>query len=266
RNVEAGMYSIYSKNRRALPIGVAAAQGYTETTETEITWNSVLEAEITLAESSGLGFTVDFDPETAAETFRVYRGADRSLESTDNYVGYFGTDAANINDVQITSGTTDFKNVAIVAGAGEGTARVVRTVSLGNFTGEARRELYVDARDLQPEYQQATPTGEYDDKGNPVFTYETKTYTEAEYNAILDARGHEKMAEHLQDFGIACDIDQNNIMYGKDYFLGDRMPIKLPTYGIFASAVIASVRTEYENSGKRIIATLNNFRLEEAYG
>lgn len=265
RNVEAGMYSIYSKNRRALPIDIAAAQGYTETTETEITWNSVLEAEITLAESSGLGFTVDFDPETAVETFRVYRGTDRSVETSDDYVGYFGTDAANIFDVQITSGTTDFKNVAVVAGEGEGSARTVRIVSLGNVTGENRRELYVDARDIQREYQVATLTG-YDEKGNPTYSYETKTYTAAQYNALLDARGYEKLAEHLRDFGIACDIEQNNIVYGEDYFLGDRMPIKLPTYGIAASAVISSVRTEYESTGKRIIATLNNFRLEETYG
>ena len=265
RNVEQAMYSIYTKNRRNLPLVPAARAGYTETLDTEITWNSVLDAWVTLAETSGLGFTVDFDPETATETLRVYRGTDRSIDTSENYVGYFGTDAANIYNVQITSGSTDFKNVAVVAGEGEGSSRTVRIVSLGSVSGENRRELYVDARDLQREYQEATPTGEVDEKGNPIYSYETKTYTAAQYNAMLDARGYEKLAEHIQDFGITCDIEQNNIVYGVDYFLGDRMPIKLPAYGITASAVISSVRTEYESTGKRLIVTLDNFKVEESY-
>lgn len=262
RNVEAGMYAAYSKNRRALPIDISVPVGYTETTDTEISWNSVLEAEEKLAEVSGLGFKVIFDPLTGKETFKVYRGVDRSKDTYPGYVGYFGTDVGNIQKVSISSGSTDYKNVAIVAGEGEGAARTVRTVSLGSVSGENRRELYVDARDLQREYQVATPTGEVDEKGNPVFSYETKKYTPAEYNALLDDRGFKKLAEHLKDFSITCDITQNNIEFGKDYFLGDRLPIKLPEYGIYASAVLSSANRIYEKEGNKIIALLDNFKLE----
>jgi hypothetical protein len=261
-NVEAAMYSIYSKNRRALPIAVGNVQGYTEQADMEITWGSVLDAEKKLAEVSGLGFTVLFDPETGEETFKVYKGTDRSDEQNPGYVGYFGTDVGNIQDVSVTSGTTDYKNVAVVAGAGEGADREVRIVSLGNVSGENRRELYVDARDLQREYQVATPTGEVDDKGNPIYSYETRLYTDTEYNAMLDARGREKLAECLRTFSITCTIVQNNILYGVDYFLGDRMPIKLPEYGIYASARIASVTMVYERDGNKIIALLSEFELE----
>lgn len=119
----------------------------------------MLDAEKKLAEVSGLGFTVLFDPETGAELFKVYKGVDRSNEQSPGYVGYFGTDVGNIQNISVTSGTTDYKNVAVVAGAGEGAAREVRIVSLGSVSGENRRELYVDARDLQKEYQAAIPTG-----------------------------------------------------------------------------------------------------------
>jgi hypothetical protein len=211
---------------------------------------------------SGLGFTVLFDPETGTETFKVYKGVDRSDETNPGYVGYFGTDVGNIQDVSVTSGTTDYKNVAVVAGAGEGAEREVRIVSLGNVFGENRRELYVDARDLQREYQVATPTGELDEKGNPLYTYETRLYTDTEYNAMLDARGLEKLAECLRTFSITCTIVQNNIQYGVDYFLGDRMPVKLPEYGIYASARISSVTMVYERDGNKIIALLSEFELE----
>lgn len=261
-NVEAAMYSIYRKNQRSLPIAVGTAQGYIERGDIEITWGSVLEAEQKLAEVSGLGFKVLFNPETGAETFKVYKGVDRSSDRVADYVGYFGTDVGNIENVSVTSGTTDYKNVAVVAGAGEGANRTVRIVSLGNISGENRRELYVDARDLQREYQVATPTGEVDEKGNPIYRYETRTYTDAEYNALLDARGLEKLAEHLKTFSITCDIAQNNIAYGKDYHLGDRIPIKLPEYGVFASARISSITMIYEREGDKIVALLSEFELE----
>ncbi len=257
--VEPAMYAIYERNRRELPIALGDQDGYTESTDTEITWGSVLDAEKKLAEASGLGFKVLFDPQSGAETFKVYKGVDRSLDTSPDYVGYFGTDIGNIRNVSVASGSTDFKNVAVVAGAGEGAAREVRIVSLGDVSGENRRELYVDARDLQREYQVAIPTGEYDAKGNPEYTYEARTYTDAEYYALLDARGLEKLAECLRTFAITCTITQSNILYGVDYFLGDRMPVKLPEYGVNASARIASVTMIYEPEGATIAALLSEF-------
>lgn len=262
-NVEAAMYGIYSKNRRGLPIFAGDVQGYTEQVDMEITWGSVLEAEQKLAEISGLGFSVIFDPESGAETFRVYKGVDRSDEQSPGYVGYFGTDVGNIQDISVTTGTTDYKNVAVVAGGGEGADREVRVVSLGNVSGENRRELYVDARDLQRKYQVAAPTGEVDDEGNPIYHYEIRNYSDKEYYAMLDARGRKKLSEHLRSFSITCTIVQNNMFYGVDYFLGDRMPVKLLEYGIYASARITSVTMVYEQSGDKIIALLSDFVLEE---
>lgn len=261
RNAETAMYGIYTRNRRNSPILPGTSQGFTETLDTEVTWNSVLDGIMRIAEASGLCFTVRFNPETGAETFVVYRGTDRSSGETNDYVGYFGSDAGNVSRIELTSGTSNYKNVAIVAGEGEGAARKVRTVSLGSFQGEQRRELFVDARDLQSEVSEAVFTGQQDDKGNPIFEYRSKTYTEAEYNALLDARGLEKLAEHLKDFSLSCDIEQTNLIYREDYFLGDRMPVKLPQYGITASAIVSSVRRIYERSGPRIIATLSNFIL-----
>lgn len=262
-NVEAAMYAIYAKNRRGLPIEMGTAQGYTERLDMEITWNTVLDALNALAASSGLGYVVGFDPETGIETLKVYKGIDRSVEGSDNYVGYFGTDVGNISNLEITTGTTDLKNVAVVAGEGEGSARTVRIVSLGNVSGENRRELYVDARDIQREAQIAVDTGQVDEKGNPIYEYQTKVYTDAEYNALLDARGYEKLAEHLSSFGVTCDIEQSNLEYGVDYHLGDRMPVKLTDYGITASAVVSSVNRIYESSGTRVVVTLSDFKLTE---
>lgn len=260
KNIELSMYSIYEKNRRGLPLEAATPKGYQEHIDSEITWGSVLESETKIAEISGFGFKVTFNPETGIETFEVYKGTDRTDDTSDEYIGYFGTDTGNLQNVSVISGSTSYKNVAVVAGAGDGADRIVKIVSLGTVSGEKRKELYVDARDLQREYQEAIPTGEYDEEGNPRYRYETRQYGDEEYLSILESRGLEKLSECLKDFSITCDIVQTNMYYGQDYFLGDRMPIKLPEYGIYTSARISSVTMIYETEGNRIVATLDDFR------
>ena len=262
-NAEEGMYTLYGRNQRSLPIIVGGAEGYDEKTSTEITWGSVLEAVEKLAQLSGLGFKVVFNSDSGEETFKVYRGVDRSIGDSADYIGYFGTDMDNVQSASIVSGSSNYKNVAVVAGAGEGADRVIRIVSLGHVTGENRRELYVDARDLQRNYQVATPTGDYDDNGNPIYEYENLTYTDAEYNALLDDRGREKLAEHLRDVSISCAVTQTNIIYGRDYYLGDRVPVKLPEIGIYATARISAATTIWERGGTRTTVTLNDIRLME---
>lgn len=260
-NVEDGMLSLTKKNRRELPGITAQKKGLSVKTSTQITWGNVLEAEKTLAEASGLGFREVFDPYTGQETFEVYQGTDRT--SGDSYNGYFGDDIENLLDIHILSGTADWKNVAIVGGQGEGADRKVVTVSLGRYEGDARRELWVDARDLSQTYQEATPTGEHDTNGNPIYTYTTKSYTDNEYEEMLKSRGIEKLAQCLQTLEIDASIGRGIMSYGKDYFLGDIVPLKITKYGLRISARIAAVKTVYECTGKKVSAVLSDFNIKK---
>lgn len=248
RNVEQGMYNLYRNNRLGLYINIATSKGYTDTIADgkEITWNSALDGLIALGEVSELGYRVTFDPESTVETFEVYKGVDRSDENSGNYVGFLSISTGDIQKLEIHRGKSNYKNQAIVAGEdpGEGQPRVVETVSLGTFTDENLRQLYVDARDLQSE------TAE-------------KTYTPAEYRALLKQRGIAKLMERLQDFDITCEIDQKNIVYGQDYFLGDRMPVEIEKYGISASAIVSPVRLSYDRDGRKVLVTLTDFRMED---
>jgi len=233
-NIETGMYTLLRENLRGLPLSLAEPKGFTESTETELDWGSVLDAVETLATVSGLGFKVCFDPMTAAETFEVYKGTDRSTPGED-YVGSFSTALGNVDAFTLRQGVIDYKNVAIVVGEG---APV--TVSLGNVPAEARRELFVNAQNLRREE------------------------TEASYEQLLRSRGREALAEHLRTFEIECEINQNNMRFGQDYFLGDCLPIRLDEHGIAVAARVASVQHVYETEGNRTLITLDDFRLEEA--
>lgn len=259
---EAGIYNLYSKNRRELPIECAAVKGYTNKVDIEITWKSCLEAISKTAEASDLGYRVNFDPLTAVETLEVYSGVDRTEEGSDDYVGYFGTDVGNVSNIRIITDDSDYKNVVIVAGEGEGAERRVRVVSIA-AAGEERREMFVDARDLQSKFSVAKDTGEKDSNGNPVHEYEEKTYTDDEYNEMLENRGREKLKEHLRQYDVSCEAEQSNIIFGADYFLGDRLPVKLPRYKISTSAVVSAVKLVYEAGGKTVTAILSKFAKEE---
>ncbi len=59
------------------------------------------------------------------------------------------------------------------------------------------------------------------------YTYTDATYTEEEYAAVLQARGLEKLAECLQTLEVDATIGQGLMQYGRDYTLGDIIPLKL---------------------------------------
>nr|DAV86112.1 MAG TPA: hypothetical protein [Caudoviricetes sp.] len=252
-NAEAGMLSLTTKHRRGLPGITGAAKGIAVSLDTQITWGSVLDAEITLATASGLGFREVFAPDTGTETFEVYEGVDRTQGA--GYNGYFGDDIDNISSLKIVRGSDGWKNYAIIGGQGEGVNRKIVTASLGAYTGDELRELWVDAKDIGTTYQIAAPDG------SGGYTYTEATYTDEEYAAVLQARGLEKLAENLQTLEVDASIGQGLMEYGRDYALGDIVPLKLTRYGLRLSARISAVRTIYESTGKKVTAVLSDFNL-----
>ena len=252
-NVEAGMLALTSNNRRGLPGVTGAARGIPAVLDTQMTWGSVLDAEKTLAAAAGLGFREDFDPVTGAETFCVYEGADRT--SGENYNGYFGDDIGNLSRLRIIRGSDGWKNHAIIGGQGEGAERKIVTVSIGEYTGDDLRELWVDARDIGRTYQISVPDG------SGGTTYTEGVYTDEEYTAMLQARGLEKLAACLQTLEVDASLGQGAMEYSRDYFLGDIVPLKLTRYGMLLFARVSAVRTIYEAAGKTVTAVLSDFKL-----
>ena len=227
---EAGMYQVVRDNLRGLPIGLASVRGFTETVETTITWGSVLDALKILAGQSGLGFRVQFDPQRETETFSVYRGTNRS-ERNEDYVGLFSTALGNITSFSIQDSMHGYRNVAIVDGGVRDNRQIVETVSLGNPVGINRRELFVDASSLQVE-------------------------AGVNIQEALRQQGHEVLREHLRHFTVDCEITEANMSFGKDFYLGDVLPISIVDYGLAINARIIAVRHVYERSGRRLVLSI----------
>jgi hypothetical protein len=134
------------------------------------------------------------------------------------------------------------KSVAYVAGEGEGAERKVIVSGDNASPGFLRRELYVDARDLQSEVP--------NDDGT------TTKISDEDYRDILNDRGGEKLAE--------CDITESfeakmrvvgdvQYKYGIDYFKGDKVLIQDTELGIQVVATISEISENYDDEYELMI-------------
>jgi hypothetical protein len=235
-NVETGLRSIFTRNARACGLALGASAGLSEAVSSQVTGGSVLEAFLAVLGAVGLGWRVDSD-----FSLRFYKGVDRRAGQA-GLVGVLSDSADTIENVVFTGDIERFYNVAVVAGEGEGTARVWASAWLSDEepTGTDRRELFVDARDLSSVYQIEGDGTEY-------------TYTPEEYLELLKARGREKLAEALFESKFTADVINGNMTYGEDYNLGDIMPVKLVKYGVSFSARVVSATRIFEKDEKVLV-------------
>lgn len=155
----------------------------------------------------------------------VYEGKDRTLSQSVRPPVVFTRKNGLLLDPQYEKISYDHKNTALVAGAGEGTERAYQSV--GTTTGWARREVFIDARDLQKK----------DDDGNLIL--------DADYLAQLAQRGKEKLAGYsvVENFKSDVNTSPEGYVYNRDYFLGDVVTLFDELYGMRLDAPLESIET-----------------------
>lgn len=207
--------------------------------------NNLAEALSEMSLVSGIGWGTKVDHETREIVFDTYEG--RNLTETQNVHSpvIFSPDLDNIKNMSYVDSDLNFKNVAYIAGQGEGVDR--RTVVLGNVTGWARREVFVDARDVSEEV---------DVEGqDPVLR------PPAEVIADLINRGEQKLAEFMQETFLEAQIvTHSSFKYEVDWDLGDIVTIQYIGWGATLDARITEVTEIYEPEGIQILATFGNNR------
>ena len=199
--VEDAMRKIVSDNaitNRPLPrLVLGDAAGLTPTAAGQVTYKTILYAIEALGKAAPLGFRVRLDVPDRQWIFEVYDGVDRSVTQTARPYVLFSDEFKNIDSPSYVLDTTGYSNYAVVGGEGEGSVRTVVTVD--QTGGGERRELWVDAKDLQ--------------KGD---------LSDTDYQAQLRQRGAEKLAEAVRSESFsAAAVDTGNFAYLTDWDLGD---------------------------------------------
>ena len=239
--VEAAMRKIVSDNAitaRPLPhLTLGSAAGLTPACTFQATYKTVLSVCEALAKAAPLGFRVRLDVPGKQWIFEVYDGTDRTVTQHDRPYVLFSDEFRNITGPEYTRNSTGYCNYAIVGGEGEGAARVI--VEVDHTGGGERRELWVDAKDLQ--------------KGS---------LSDADYRAQLAQRGTEKLAEAAKTESFSANaVDTENFRYLTDWDLGDI--VSFEKWGIRLDQRITEVE-EVDEGGVMTITPVCGNPLPEA--
>ena len=196
----------------------------------QITGDNLAEALAEISATYGYGWDVFIKGSNLV--FYIYEGKDRSYNQSTNPHVVFSTEYDNLLSSDYKEDRSEYANVAIVAGEGEGTARKKATV--GNASGLNRFEIWVDARNTSSNEGEITPS---------------------EYQELLEQAGAEKLAET----GITTEfsgevLPDANFIYGVDYFLGDIVQIE-NDYGISKAARITEIIESEDENGLTVIPT-----------
>ena len=204
--------------------------------------NAQLAAE-TAAKAAKLGIRMRTDARTGAHVFSVYEGRDLTAGNTaGNAPCIFSQEFDNTVEQEYTNSVENLKTTAFVGGEEkEGVARKVAEVG-GSAAGLAREEVFINATDIVQEYE--------DDDGTQV------SLTDAEYLALLSARGAEELEQYAETLSFGSKINTfANLIYRTDYDLGDRVTCVNKRWGIRIDVRITEIAETYQNNVEEIDIT-----------
>ena len=232
--VDRAIYKIIDENAinpansaRRLPLTMEIPDVMADAIKAQHTGTNLLTAIEEICAAYGLGFRVVSDSKTEIVLrLELYVGTDRSAAQAENSPVFFSQEFENLVSSNYAFDVSKYKNVAIVAGEGEGKAR--KRATIGEASGLLRRELYVDARDM------STNEGEISD---------------ADYTAQLEARGVEKLAETQTTEVFGGEVDTvNTFTLDVDYTVGDIVTVE-NEYGIRIDTRISAIPEYWDENG-----------------
>lgn len=192
---------------------------------------------VDICKSKSIGFKVVLTDDNKF-AFSLYCGSDRSYDQLANPYVVFSPNFENIINSNYLDSDKKFKTVTLVAGEGEDEARVTRTVAIASGAGSGlnRREMYTDVRYLRK------------DSGDTVLT-------DSEYNAQLDQKGLEDLAENSVTTTFDGEADTTTMfVYGEDFFMGDVVQVA-NEYGAEAKSRVTEFIISQDPSGMKAYPT-----------
>ena len=244
--------------------------GFTEKIKEQVAYDYVGNKIQKLCKQYGWGYKVTV--EDGNFIFSLYKGDDKSEYVT------FSEDYDNISTTDYSKDDSNIKNVGLVAGEGEGVARVV--TSIGEGEGIDRHELYIDARDISSEINydellNTYPNGNEKNINNVIY-YQVNGSNiailtkdaEGEITKVqlcrdvyienLKNTGFEQMLEYKSVTHFAGDVIVGiNYIYKEDYDLGSIVSI-VNEYGISIKVRISEIIENQNDNGYTMEPTFEN--------
>jgi Siphovirus ReqiPepy6 Gp37-like protein len=218
-------------NRMIPNLIVGRLKGFTTSTDEAVSNKYLDESLWEICIKFDVAYEIIMDHSVKKFLFEVYQGADLTTEQTINEPVIFSKEFDNVLSQNYVDDKSDYRNVCIIAGEGEGTARTYLVVN-DTVTGLDRREMFVDARDLQSENEDET------------------MISQAEYEAMLTERAKTKLAENERVRTFETEVDYNSqFLYGTDYACGDKVTIRNDEIGVVMHTRIVTATEKYNKNG-----------------
>ena len=189
------------------------------TVNTQVSHKNLLDTITGLCDASDRGIKTVFNPATGDLLIALYTGADSPA--------VFSREYENLTMQIYTQSAVDYANTALIGGEGEGTSRIL--ASIAYTAGEARREVFVDAKDLR----QA-------DFG-------------AGYSTALLYRGQNRLSELAMAHSFDAEVNPHgNLRYRVDFDLGQMVTVLSKKWGVTLAARITEIEESYDASGQSL--------------
>jgi hypothetical protein len=204
----------------------------------QVSYKNLAEELENLSNLSNLGHRINLDITNKKLIFDVYKGLDRSVNQSVNPRAIFSKEFENILEQEFTDSLNNYRNLALVGGVGEGTARKLAIV--GNSIGLDRFEVFVDQKSLSNEV-------------------DSVAMNDIDYNNLLIEKGNSTLAEtkEIQTFDNKINLN-SNLKYKADFDLGDIVTCVSKKWNLVLNTRITEVEEVYEEQGLSINITFGN--------
>lgn len=224
-NVPSAIKSAYDKSHGYENFEVAAS-GLNVAYDHQISNKSIMLLLETMCQDTDTGFrVVRADKKLRVEFYRPE--INHKLKLAQNY--------GNMRVDEVTLSTENKKNFAIVLGEGEGDARFRVYVDLSS--GEQKRSMFVDARDILREENES----------------------DSSYSARLYARGAEQLLTKQGTW--ECALTPLGTEFGVRYDLGDVVTVLLPDYDMRIQSRIQRFTQQSQNNRVDTIVEVGNITI-----
>ena len=232
--IEVAMRQLYSGCIPIPLVELGSLNGFKERAEFQVTMKNLLAYENKLSRAGAIGFRYRPDFVNHKIIFETYQGKNRTLNQHENNRVIFSEDYNNLNNAIYKYNSQNLKTFAIVGGQGEGDARTY--YELGGGEGYDLREVFVDAKDLNPEGM-----------------------TAAQYKAALLQRAQETLNESIVSESLECETEAAiNFTYKEDYDLGDIVTVRKKKWNLYMNQRITELSEVYEYGGMTVVPTFGD--------
>ena len=163
----------------------------------------------------------------------------------------FSEDFENLTSQRYIDSHDNYKNVAIICGQGnsdldedDDETRDKVIINNEDYSGFDRREVYIDARDINKDTKKGT-----DKDGNEI---DVPIANGPNAIKLLTARGYEKLVEVQPVESFEGDLVENNYRYKIDFDLGNKVRVRNKKWGVEFTQRITKITENYGVYGSNI--------------